>query len=208
MLQQEDTVAESSPWLEFGESELPRILGVALGAFAEHGYHGTSIRDIAARAGLSVPGLYHHYRSKQDILMDLMVAVMEELLRRSRAALASTSEAPAAQRLDALLDVMLRYHMYRREQAFVASSEIRSLALANRLRYVAMRDEQQGLLADVIDAGVEAGEFHTEYASDAARALSTLCIGVATWYRADGPLEPHDVVVRHIALARALVRCD
>jgi AcrR family transcriptional regulator len=202
------TEAEARPWVEFGDSELPRVLDVALGAFAEHGYHATTIREIAARAGLSVPGLYHHCRSKQDILMNLMVAAVQELLVRSRAALAHTSEAPVVEQFDGLLDVMLRYHMYRREQAFVASSEIRSLEPANRQRYVGLRDEQQRLLSDVIDAGVEAGVFHTGYARDVARVLGTMCVGVATWYRTDGPLEPSEVVDRHIGFARALVRCN
>lgn len=76
-------------WRAYGPPTLPRVLLAALDAFAEHGYHGTSIRDIAARSGLSVPGLYYHYKSKQDILMGLVSAVMVELLTRSRDALLS-----------------------------------------------------------------------------------------------------------------------
>src|SRR5690606_25412480 len=50
-------------WRNYGPSTLPKPLEAALEAFAERGYDGTSIREIAARAGLSVPGLYHHYPS-------------------------------------------------------------------------------------------------------------------------------------------------
>ena len=63
----------------------------ALRCFAVSGFHGTSIRQIAAEAGLSVPGLYHHYPSKGAILVALCEAAMRELLTASRAAIAAGS---------------------------------------------------------------------------------------------------------------------
>ena len=191
-------------WRQYEPAALPRVLEAALGAFAEQGYHGTSIRDIASRSGLSVPGLYHHYRSKQDILIDLVVSVMDELLRRTRDAQEWADGGPAAQ-FDALVESLLRFHMFRRAQAFVASSEIRSLAPDNRAAYVALRDEQQRMLEDVIDRGRSGGDFATPYPHDAARAVATLCVGVASWYREDGALSPEEIVERHLVLARGLV---
>ena len=114
--QQESAPQEWADWRAYGPPALPRILQAALEAFVEHGYHGTSIRDIAAASGLSVPGVYHHYRSKQEILAALMAATMEELLGRSRAALASAGDDPVA-RFEAVVESMLRFHMARRGQA-------------------------------------------------------------------------------------------
>lgn len=194
----------SDDWTTYGPSPLPKVLRAALSAFAEHGYHGTSIREIASRADLSVAGLYHHYPSKQDVLLGLVVAVMDDLLSRSRAAIASTTDDPAHQ-LDALVDSLLRFHMFRRAEAFVASTELRSLDPDNRRTYVAMRDEQQRMLEDVISAGRAADEFTTPYPHDAARAIATLCVGVASWYREDGSLSPDELIERHLAMAHALV---
>ena len=191
-------------WRTYGAADLPRVLEGALEAFAAHGYHGTSIRELASAAGLSVPGLYHHYRSKQEILVDLMMVVMDEILVRSRAALASAGTDPS-DRFDALVESMLRFHMVRRAQAFVASSEIRSLDAGNRGRYIARRDEQQALVDEVVFAGIADGVFTTAYPDDAARAVSSLCVGLASWYRDDGPLSPDELVVHHLALARGLV---
>lgn len=184
---------------------LPRVLASALTAFAEQGYHGTSIRDIAAGAGLSVAGLYHHYRSKQDILMALMVAVMADLLGRTRAALAGAADASAAARFDALVDALLRFHLERQAEAFVASSEIRSLDAGNRETYVALRDEQQRMISDVVGEAAAEGAFDVPHVEDASRAVATLCVGVATWYHPDGALLPDEVVERHLVLARRLV---
>lgn len=190
-------------WRTYGEPDLPRILAAALEAFVEHGYHGTSIRDIAAASGLSVPGVYHHYRSKQEILAALMSATMDELLGRSRAALASAGDDPVA-RFEAVVESMLRFHMARRGQAFVGSSEMRSLDPDERAAHIALRDEQQAMLRVLLEEGVAAGVFATPYPADVARAISSLCVGMASWYREDGPQSADELVVRELAMARAL----
>ena len=56
-------------WRLYGDIELDPVLRAALEAFVETGYHGATVRDIARRAGLSVPGIYHHYATKQDMLL-------------------------------------------------------------------------------------------------------------------------------------------
>ena len=105
---------ETSAWREYGAPDLPRVLLAALDAFAEQGYHGTSIRELASRAQLSVPGLYHHYSSKQDILVDLLEAVMREVIDRSEAALAAAAP-DSLSRFDALVECVLRFHMFRNQ---------------------------------------------------------------------------------------------
>jgi hypothetical protein len=95
--------------------------------------------------------------------------------------------------------------MFRREQAFVGTSEIRSLEPANRRDYIALRDRQQRVLDDIVRAAVASGEFRTAYPEDASRAVTTMCVAVATWFRADGPLTPDEIVERYLAIARAAV---
>lgn len=48
-----------------------RILTAGLQLFSRHGLEGTSIRDIADRAGLTNPALYKHYKTKDDLALDL-----------------------------------------------------------------------------------------------------------------------------------------
>ena len=58
-----------------------RILDEALIMFAENGYKGTNLRDLASRLGLSKSALYKHYVSKEDIwnaLLDRMEAYYAE----------------------------------------------------------------------------------------------------------------------------------
>ncbi|MDH6280399.1 TetR/AcrR family transcriptional regulator [Prescottella agglutinans] len=194
-------------WRHYEATTLPGPLVAALEMFAERGYEGASIREVAAHAGLSVPGLYHHYPSKQALLAGLMRVVMSDLLDRTRRALAEAGPSPSEQ-FDAVVESLLRFHMFRREQAFVASTEMRSMEPEIRAEYVGMRDEQQRILDTIVAAGVADGSFRTRYPDDASRAVTTMCVAVASWYRPDGPLTPDELVERYLEIARGAVGAD
>ena len=51
-----------------------KILESALALFAENGYDGTSVEDIAAAVGIKAPSLYKHFRGKEAILNSLIDA--------------------------------------------------------------------------------------------------------------------------------------
>ena len=59
--------AHDSPKLTKGQRTAARILDVAEELFADQGYDGTSLRQIAEGAGIREPGLYNHFASKQDL---------------------------------------------------------------------------------------------------------------------------------------------
>lgn len=200
------TTTGSNPggWRVYEEAVLPAPLAAALAAFVEQGYHGTSVRDIASRAGLSVPGLYHHYPSKQALLMGLMTTAMDELLERSTAAAREAGGAPRY-RFDAVVESLLLFHMHRRDHAFLGSTEIRSLEPANRDYVVGRRDDQQRMLDEIVRAGIDTGDFDLDDPADASRAVTTMCVGVAGWYRPDGPLEPDELVRVYLGIARRIV---
>ena len=56
-----------------GERTRQSILDAAYALFLEQGYHGTSMRQIAARAGLAVGGIYNHFSGKEDIFSQLIL---------------------------------------------------------------------------------------------------------------------------------------
>lgn len=191
-------------WRTYEGAALSPALASALRIFVEQGYHGTSVRQIAAGAGLSVPGLYHHFPSKQALLVGIMDASMDELLDRTRLAEDGAGPAPK-DRFDAVVESLLLFHIHRRDAAFVCSTEIRSLEPANRAAYIAKRDEEQRLLDAIVTEGVESGVFDTPHPTDASRAVTTMCIGVATWYRPDGSLTPAELVEVYLDIARRTV---
>jgi len=59
---------------ERGQLTRERLLEAALKLFAEHGYHGASMRQIADAAGVAVGGIYNHFRNKEEILTAVILA--------------------------------------------------------------------------------------------------------------------------------------
>lgn len=63
-----------------GSSTEGRILAAAEELFAERGYDGTSIADVAIQAGVSRPTVYAHFSSKEDILRGVALSVRDSFL--------------------------------------------------------------------------------------------------------------------------------
>jgi AcrR family transcriptional regulator len=70
-----------------------RILQAARRAFSEKGYAATRLDDLAAELGLTKGALYHHFRSKRELLLALLEASQAEARR------ALEGEAPLEERL-------------------------------------------------------------------------------------------------------------
>lgn len=191
-------------WRVYSGQRISRILAAALEAFAEKGYHGTTTRQLAESCGLSVPGIYHHYRSKQDILFDLMMVVIDEAIERCRYALEDAGTSPSEQ-FDAMVESLLRFHMNRQRGAVLSANELRNLTPEHRAPYIARRDELQRMLDVIVSDGVESGAFLASYPADASRAITSLCLGVAVWYVADGELPEDEFLLRYQDIARSIV---
>jgi len=63
-----------------GRSRRDEILEIAVGLFAARGYHGVSMDDIGAAAGVTGPALYHHFAGKEAMLVAALIPVSENLL--------------------------------------------------------------------------------------------------------------------------------
>lgn len=191
-------------WRDFPPLDLPPPLTGALDAFVELGYHGATIRDIAHRADLSVPGLYHHWPTKQHLLVALLDRTMDELLTRAEAARAEGDD--PVQRFALLVECLALFHTHRRELGFIGASEMRSLDEPDRSRIAALRvGLQRTVDAEVQEAG-RRGLFATPLPHEAARAVVTMCTALPTWWSPDGPAPPATVAAQYVEFALDLVR--
>jgi AcrR family transcriptional regulator len=81
------------------------ILGAAAGLFARRGFHGVSIDDIGAAVGMSGPGIYRHFPSKEAVLSDMLLRISQQLLDEGSRRVVAAPDAPAA------LGALLRWHI-------------------------------------------------------------------------------------------------
>ena len=63
-------------------SNKKRILTAATALFASRGFDATSVRNIAEKAGLSVPGMFHYFSSKEEILYEIMTIFMDNVYKK------------------------------------------------------------------------------------------------------------------------------
>ncbi|WP_024800301.1 helix-turn-helix domain-containing protein [Nocardia sp. BMG51109] len=193
----------SRAWREFPPLRIDPVLAAAIGAFVETGYHGATMRSIAHRAGMSVPGVYHHCDDKQDLLVRALELTMADLHWRVRAA---RQEADAGRdRVARVVEALALFHTHRRELAFIGASEMRSLTPANHRRITHSRNVIQYLLDDDIDAAIAEENLPTAHARLAGRAISTMCTSLPQWFRLDGPATPEHIAGEYATFALDLL---
>ena len=84
-----------------------RILDVALDLFRSNGFEETTMRGIAAAAGVSLGSAYYYFQSKEDLVMAFYERAIEAMIPRMEAALAGTSH--FEEKVEALLAVKFEY---------------------------------------------------------------------------------------------------
>jgi AcrR family transcriptional regulator len=90
------------------------IVDAALVLFRERGYDATTMRDIAARAGVSTGNAYYYFGSKEELVQEYYAIAQEEHLAASAAVLAAETDLGARLRgtVRALIDVSAPYHSF------------------------------------------------------------------------------------------------
>jgi AcrR family transcriptional regulator len=176
------------------------VLAAAISAFAERGYHGTSVRDLAERQGLSVAALYYHFPSKLDLLMAIMTRAMDDIISDTEQARDEAEDDPVA-KLTAIVRAHVLFHTRRQAESFVGNSELRSLDGEYLRTILDRRDHEERIFQEVIAEGVQAGVFDIEEPRESSRAILAMCIHIHTWYHADGSLSAEEVADRYVALA-------
>jgi AcrR family transcriptional regulator len=180
------------------------IVAAAVECFGDRGFHGTSMRQIAAAAGTGLGNIYNYFGSKSDILLEVLRRANTEQRDLTGKAIAAAGD-DVRDRLAAAVAAFVRFDVEHQAACFVANSELRYLDHSQRGLIVAERDEQQQVFEDLVDEGVAEGAFHTPHAHDACVAILTMCSGVTLWYRPDGPLTADDVARRYARFALAMV---
>lgn len=196
----------STDRLSGGETAAGReaLLQVALKCFAEKGFHGTSMRDIAHRADASIAAIYYYFPSKADILRHVMLGVTQDLILSLEQAREAAGP-DAARQLGAVVRAHVRLHTERQSESFIGNTELRSLAPIDRDHIVALRDRVAENFREPILAGTRRGTFKCAYPHEATLAILTMCTAVAAWYRAGGGETPQSLADRFATLALSMV---
>jgi len=191
--------ADVPHWRTLAPLELTPILTAALGAFYETGFHGTSVREIARRVGVTVPALYYHHENKEGLLIALLELSTSDVLSRAHAAAEEGAGDPVLRLSNVIEAIVLRMTM--RSRLAALEGEARYLSPENRQRYRAVRKGVEQLVREIVEEGTESGSFDVDDPAETTRALLGMCQSIPRWYHAEGTLSPEEVAKKYAAIA-------
>ncbi len=131
--------------MSFADAPRQRILDAALELLAEHGVEGTSLQQVADRVGLHKSTLFHHFKSKDELVTEVFRGLGERLLKRLEPILAE--DPPRFESLLAALDASVEH--FADEPA--AGRLLMRLMVTSRGLPVAASIEARALEAEAID---------------------------------------------------------
>jgi AcrR family transcriptional regulator len=170
---------------------MSEILEHATRLFAERGYDGTTLQDIADAIGISRPGLYNYINSKEQLLAALVRDVSENTANTVRAVRLRTDLSPVEKLRAVVRELVLqragapeRFRVLDRTEAALPE-EVATLHLKARREVLAE-------MRTIIEEGVSKGEFRPRDERLAALSVIGMCNWVAWWFHPGSghPAEP------------------
>lgn len=157
----------------------------ALTLFADRGYHGTALSQIAAELGIRTPSLYNHMRAKQDLLRDIVAETTQQVWDDYARAVDGVND--VVERLRRATRVYALRHATHRREALIVNRDIASLEEPARTDVLELRRRHAHAMRDLIDEGVREGRFSEHDSTLAAFGILEMCVSIARWFRDDGP---------------------
>jgi len=167
----------------------------ALEVFAERGYHGAGMDEIARRAGITPPVIYDHFASKLALHKRLLERTRDELIAMWTEQL--TGEQPAAERIPRALDAWARYvheHPYAPRMFFVETTGEPEIQALHREVQAQARVGLGAILGREPGADTIAGAADPLSLEMAAEVIRSGLTGLAIWW-ADHPDVPRERIV-------------
>jgi AcrR family transcriptional regulator len=133
------------------------IFAAAVHLFIEKGFLETSLREIAAAAGMGKSTLYDYFKTKDDIL----VSYFEDEMLQMTATAAEISQKglPAGEKLRQIMQVHLAFLMAKKNHYLRLSGEAQRLGRQPQVRLQTSRHAYQDLICRLIETGIAEGSF-------------------------------------------------
>jgi AcrR family transcriptional regulator len=184
--------------LDSGRTETQqKIIAAATELFARQGYHATGVAELGRAVGLGAGALYHHIGSKEELLLTIVRAHLEDVHTVGARLLAQ--EGSATDKLRELARDHMRLVAFRRTELLVMLREVDALTGTRRDDMLRLRDAVEQIWNEVVRRGIASGEL---------RGLDPLFVKVVLgainysllWYSPDGPDTPEQLADRILAM--------
>jgi AcrR family transcriptional regulator len=184
------------------------ILEHAARLFAERGYDGTSLQDVADAVGVSRPALYYYFSSKEEIL----AALVRETSGKTAAVLKAVrtrKDLDAEGKLRALARTLVLHRVEAPGRFRMLDRTEASMPPEIAKEHLSARREVLAEIVGLVHEGISTGQFRPMDERIAALSVLGMCNWVAWWYR-PGPDRPPQPIADQIAQSAVdiLMRSD
>ena len=182
-----------------------RILTEAAKVFRQKGYNAATMEDLANALGVTKAAVYYYYPKKHDILLEICEHALDRALERMRQ---NDGSKPAAERLRQLVADHIEIMTDNLEEWTVFFQEL-DLRKDPRARRVIARQREFGeRVEELIQAGIEAGEFRADAdVKLVSVAILGMCNWLYRWFRASGRTPDEIIQEFNALLAHGLLSC-
>lgn len=181
-------------------SRRDELLDLAATMFAERGLKATTVRDIADSAGILSGSLYHHFKSKEQMVEEVLRDFLDWLFTRYQQIV--DSEATPLDRLKGLFLASFEAIEHRHAQVVIYQDEAKRLSAQPQFAFVDARNkEQRKMWVDILHQGVADGSFRPDIDVDLVYRFirDTTWVSVR-WYQPGGPLSAEEVGRQYLAI--------
>lgn len=164
------------------------LLDTATRLFGEKGYEATTLADIASELSISRPALYNYVNSKEDLLAMLVEQVTDrfaEVLTQMR----SRKDMSPGEKVADVVALIVRQRAEHPDQFRILDRSEPVLPPVLAKKHLAAKRSILAQFTDLIQAGVDCGEFRRIDARTTALSVLGMCNWVAWWFRPGSEVE-------------------
>jgi len=174
-------------------SRRDELLDLAASMFAERGLRATTVRDIADSAGILSGSLYHHFKSKEQMVEEVLRDFLDWLFTRYQEIVEGAAD--PLERVKGLFMCSFEAIELRHSQVVIYQDEAKRLSALPQFAFVDERNrEQRGMWVDILKQGMADGAFRPGLNVDLVYRFirDTTWVSVR-WYQPGGPLTAEQV---------------
>lgn len=193
---------EEAKLTEAGEAKasgrMAEILDSAAKFFYTKGYHATSIEDVARDVGMLKGSLYYYIKSKEDLLYELLLGVMQQGQTSVEKALEGV-EGPVA-RLEVGIEQHIEHIIRNQVRVGLFLHEFDSLSGRRKQRVSEVMKDYQKIFTGIVKQGQAAGVFISGETDLLVNAMLGMCNWIYRWYHPDDSPKLETVKKTFVAL--------
>jgi len=159
--------------------------------FQQKGYIGSSMRDLASVLGIEAASLYSHVRSKEEILQGICFRIAKSFSKGLKDVV-KNPVSPA----EMMHQAIIMHCKVMTEDVYASAvfwNEWKHLTGNSREQFIKMKNDYEETFIQLIDEGIELGQFRKVDSKFAAMAILSCLNCIHTWYKPEGHLSGEQV---------------